>query len=839
VYFPLPSAANAITSERITSSTEENPGPASTGKRHREHPRAVMIPRLLQNRIEIRALAVELIDHQKRGMSYSAAAAQTSSAPGFHAIHAADHDHRRVRHAQRAERLADEIRRPRAVDDVQLAAQPFLGQHRGVDRLVVLLLVRMEIRDRVALLDRPRAADFSGAHQHRLTEQRLSGRGVAGDSKVADVGSAEVFHNELGLFRMEDRIDPLTLEIARAPPSITAVTPQIQARISAESGDSGGLKSAVQFFGECDDSVIFRGSRWGNPGTVSPLPMMELFLIDAIGPFFRGYERKRVNWSKIPFMHLAGAGEDDWAAIGGELRRFAGGVSAQGYNAVTLDDLAHLTHHPLHEPEVAERIAVLREKFAGYFDMLRDDFGLKVYLTTDVLPMTPAIAAAMGDDPVVLSGYYRDLVCQALDDFPQLSGLILRIGESDGNDVNDPIRTRLHLRSAKETNRLLRDLLPEFEKRGRDLIFRTWTVGAHRIGDLIWHRGTLEKTLAGLESERLIVSMKHGESDFFRYLPLNRAFFRVKQRKIIELQARREYEGAGEYPSFIGWDCARFAEELSKAENVIGMSVWCQTGGWHRFRRRAFLEADGRDIWIRLNTAAAIGVFRNGEAPERAVEKLAGAGAVELLELSETVIRDLLYIGDFARQKLYFRRVRIPPLLHVYWDSLFINHGVRKAMRHFVGDPADALAAGEGAAPLFPRMIEVAGNAGLPVEDIEHMRDFFHLLLLARRYYFMPFSDEVREEITAAKKAYKRNWPKEGRHRYRVKVSFEPFPIRRRSLALAARVLLRRQRGYRLVDRLFVLYLSGVAYRALRPRDPAAMPKFFRKSAMGVDVLFK
>ena len=57
--------------------------------------------------------------------------------------------------------------------------------------------------------------------------------------------------------------------------------------------------------------------------------------------------------------------------------------------------------------------------------------------------------------------------------------------------------------------------------------------------------------------------MKHGESDFFRYLPLNRSFFRVKQRKLLELQARREYEGAGEYPSFIGWDCERFAEELS------------------------------------------------------------------------------------------------------------------------------------------------------------------------------------------------------------------------------------------------------------------------------------
>jgi len=566
---------------------------------------------------------------------------------------------------------------------------------------------------------------------------------------------------------------------------------------------------------------------------------MELFLIDAIGPFFRGYDRKRVNWSKIPFMHLAEAGEKDWAAITGELRTFAREISAQGYNAVTLDDLAHLAHHPQHEPEITDRISVLRGRFAGFFQLLRDEFGLKVYLTSDVLPLTPAMEADMGANPLALGQYYRDLVCQILDDFPQLSGLILRIGESDGNDVKDPIRTRLHLRNAADTNRLLRDLLPEFEKRSRDLIFRTWTVGAHPIGDLIWHRDTLKKTLEGLESPRLIVSMKHGESDFFRYLPLNRSFFRIKQRKIIELQARREYEGAGEYPSFIGWDCARFARELADAENVVGMSVWCQTGGWHRFRRRAFLEADARDIWIRLNTAAAVAIFKHGEPPETTVERLAGPETVELLKLSETVIRDLLYIGDFARQKLYFRRVRIPPLLHVYWDSLFINHGVRKAMRHFVKDSENSLTAGEQAAALFPRMIALATQAGLPADDIEHMRDFFHLLLLARRYYFLPFSDELAGEINAAKKAYKLRWPRHNRARYRVKVSFAPFPIKRRSLAFAAGVLLRRQRGYRIIDRLFTLYLSGLAYRALRPRDPAAMPKFLRKSAMGVDALFK
>lgn len=570
---------------------------------------------------------------------------------------------------------------------------------------------------------------------------------------------------------------------------------------------------------------------------------MELFLIDAIGPFFRGYGKQRVNWSKIPFVHLAEAGPTEWQRIEEDLRSFGAQVSAQGYDAVTLDDLAHLAPHPLHEPEIAASIAHFREKFTRFFEILHDEYRLKIFLTTDVLPLTNAVAAGLGDDPQVLENYYRGLVCGVLDDFPKIEGLIIRIGESDGNDVQDPIRTRLHLRNARETNRLIAGLLPEFEKRGRQLILRTWTVGAHQIGDLIWHRDTLAETLKDIDSPNFIVSMKHGESDFFRYLPLNRAFFRVKQRKIIELQARREYEGAGEYPSFIGRDCERFARELVQAENIVGISVWCQTGGWHRFRRLAYLEEGNRDLWIRLNTAAAIGVFRYGKSVETILTELYdphyAASVLELLAHADTVIYDLFYIEDFARQKLFFRRVRIPPLLHVYWDSLFINHAVKRILHHFVTDPERALRSGEAAAELFPRMIELAEKADFPVSDIIHMRDFFHLILLARRYYFQPFDESLRDEIYMAKKCYKQNWPKGSRQRYRVKVSFTPFKLKRRTFAWAAGLLLRRKRGYRLIDRVFTLSLLGFVFRAFHPRSQQYMPKFLRKSAMGVEALFK
>ena len=574
---------------------------------------------------------------------------------------------------------------------------------------------------------------------------------------------------------------------------------------------------------------------------------MELFLIDAIGPFFRNYQKNRINWSKIPFSHLLTSGAESieqWQQIHQDMRDFAREVSALGYNAVTLDDLAHLATHPLHEPEIAANIAFFRTQFSSLFDLLTKEFGLKVFLTSDVIPLTPAIEQSLSDKKSELENYYLSLIQNTLDDFPQLSGIILRIGESDGVDVKDPIRTRLHLRNPRETNQLIKKLLPDFEKRNKKLILRTWTVGAHRIGDLIWHRGTLTETLAGIDTPNFIVSMKHGESDFFRHIPLNKAFFHVKQAKIIELQARREYEGAGEFPSFIGADCEHFARELEEAQNVVGMSIWCQTGGWHRFRRLTFLSGNRHsDIWIRLNVAVAIHVFRDKRSIEQSIAQTLGSerapAALELLRHADTVIKQIFYIEEFARQKLFFRRVRIPPLLHLYWDGLFINHAVAKVLSHFVPDPEFSLRTSETASLLFPKMIALAEKADLPIDDIEHMRDFFGIILLARRYYFLPFEDSLAEDIRLAKKEYKARYPAAERERYRIKVSFTPFRIKRRTLSWASSLLLRKRRGYRIVDHLFTLHFLGFVYRIFKPRDPKKIPKLLRKSAMGVDALFK
>lgn len=239
----------------------------------------------------------------------------------------------------------------------------------------------------------------------------------------------------------------------------------------------------------------------------------------------------------------------------------------------------------------------------------------------------------------------------------------MRIGESDGVERRDSFHSELVVRSARQL-RLLEALLPDFENRDRLLIVRTWSVGVYPVGDLIWNRDTFGRASDGLESDALVLSMKYGESDFFRHLPLNRHFFRSSHKKLVELQARREYEGFGEVPAFTGWDVERYREELRDAENVVGFSVWCQTGGWTRFDRLTYLEDSS--FWTELNVETTVDVWDGAGVPEavrRFCRRRQREGSAEALLLllaeSDRVLDELLYVDEVATQKLFFRRLRL------------------------------------------------------------------------------------------------------------------------------------------------------------------------------------
>jgi len=462
----------------------------------------------------------------------------------------------------------------------------------------------------------------------------------------------------------------------------------------------------------------------------------------------------------------------------------------------------------------------------------------------DILAFTPELKRRVGGRRSLVNIFLRRQVETILSTFPEIKGIIFRIGECDGKDVEGIFKSELLLRTPREVNRMLHDLLPIFESHQAHLILRSWTVGAHQIGDFIWHQGTTAKVLRKIDSPWFILSMKYGETDFFRYLPLNTLFFRFKVKKIIELQARREYEGCGEYPSFVGYDYRKYQQQLLTAPNIVGISVWCQTGGWMPFRRLSYLERDA--VWNEINSFVTLKIFKENMSVAHAVEVMAEEmnyqnpeALLALLSLSDQVVKELLYTPELAKQKLFFRRIRIPSQLSVFWNNIFINHSVRKMMRTFVVDGKECVDIGYQALAKIDRMKELARQTGLNVDDIRYMADTFGLLALAREYYFLPYSDEVKYRVKIAKKNYKHTYPPGSRPRYRIKTDFSNFRMRSRHLRWITRLLLRDKRGYRVLDHLLTLHLLAYALRFVVFVRPGLLPKFARDSAMGIETILR
>lgn len=571
---------------------------------------------------------------------------------------------------------------------------------------------------------------------------------------------------------------------------------------------------------------------------------MKWLLIDGIGPFFPPRAAgKRVNWSKIPFHRIERDEVLDPALflqIRADFQKLAATAAQMGFNAITLDDVAHLAIHPDYPAEVRRKIDSYR---AAYTCLCADAAaaGLRVFLTTDVMFAHASVQRKLRSLRRDAIPFLAEACDQILDLFPQVAGIIARLGECDGVDVEAAFPSRLAIKTPRDARNLIDGLLPTFVRRERLLVLRTWTVGAYPIGDLMWHRKTFDQTFEGVDSPHFAISMKYGETDFFRFLPLNKLFFRSRHQKFIELQARREYEGFGAYPSFVGWDYEAYLRELATATNVIGGWVWCQTGGWGRFQNITFLRDSS--VWNEINTFVTARLLKTGCTTESAVaqychERLPGAHEdqlLSLLRLSDEVIRELLYIDEFARRKLFFRRLRVPPLLAVYWDRILVNHGMRTLLRCFVQDGEQTIRQGHAALQKIRAMEAIAESLGLPAGDLRFQYDTFEIIAAVREFFFGPADADVLERLTALKSRYKATYAV----RYAVKMDLARFGVPHTRVRLLLRIMLRHQRGYRLLDRLVLIRLLAWLGPLLRLREKTMLPSFARKQAMGLHAVLR
>jgi len=570
-----------------------------------------------------------------------------------------------------------------------------------------------------------------------------------------------------------------------------------------------------------------------------------LYIIDGIAPFFlsRFCNSSVVNWSKIPFQLIERNGSLDSTLVPliiDRFRLYTQRAAEMGFNAISLDDLAHLVPFPFYPQTLRRKIEEYRRLFDTFFSISLSS-GLRPFITTDIIFFNKAIERNTAGDDDSLINLFQVAVVELFTRFPSVGGIITRFGESDGRDVRNEFGSTMVLRTADQCRRWLQQLVPVFEQCNRLLLFRTWTLGAYRVGDLLWNAETFHRVFRDIASNNLIISMKYGDADFFRYCDVNPLFFQGTHKKCIELQARREYEGFGEFPSFIGFVYERYREHLRCCETLSGILVWCQTGGWSHFSRLSLL--DGKKPWNEINTYVTLRLFRDNCSVVEAVRDycahfMPGIPAeqlMHLLYLSDKVVTNLWYIPEFSRQHLYFRRIRVPPLLWVFWDTIMINHTVRQVVRRFVRERAACIDDGYDLLGCIETMKRIAGEIGMDTEMFDFQYETFRIVALAREYFLGDGDEAIRQRISTEVEGYCRRYP-DG---FRLEVDFSLLHIGKFVLKSVFALCLRSSPSYRRIDTLFLLRMTGWVYPFIKRWERRRLPQFSRKQAMGIQVFFK
>lgn len=255
--------------------------------------------------------------------------------------------------------------------------------------------------------------------------------------------------------------------------------------------------------------------------------------------------------------------------------------------------------------------------------------GIKVYAQCDLVLFPKTLIKKYGMEKTFgdpqneqTQKYLRLLLQQIFDQFPEVDGLVVRIGETYLHDAPYHSGSIKGKASPYTTIIPLMNLLREeiCVKANKQLIFRTWR--------------SFEKTRkykpvsAGVEPhENLHISVKHCSGDFHRTNPFHAALGLGRHKQIVEIQCAREYEGKGAYPNYIlngvieGFEEYEFLmkkdrmqgiRELYKTGKLAGVWTWTRGGGWSG----PYIK---NELWCDLNAWVTAQWALNPEEAEEAI----------------------------------------------------------------------------------------------------------------------------------------------------------------------------------------------------------------------------
>lgn len=272
-------------------------------------------------------------------------------------------------------------------------------------------------------------------------------------------------------------------------------------------------------------------------------------------------------------------------------------------------------------PENSPERQWLDEFSAGLIKEMREakQAGLQVYYHIDLFVLPKKIVETYKeeicndegkislDKPKTLE-IHRILLDEIFSKFPEIDGLIVRVGETYLHDTpyhmgNGAVVYKDREKEKQQFVRLLQFLREEICVRNEKLLFfRTWDCYPNRFhADLEYY---LDVTNQIEPHDNLYFSIKHTALDFWRRVHWNDCLTQGKHKQIVEIQCQREFEGKGAYPSYVMNHVINGDKHLKKViglkdqvhdTHIQGIYVWPRGGGWNG----PYLT---NEFWCKLNT---------------------------------------------------------------------------------------------------------------------------------------------------------------------------------------------------------------------------------------------
>lgn len=427
---------------------------------------------------------------------------------------------------------------------------------------------------------------------------------------------------------------------------------------------------------------------------------------------------------EAPYVDPAALADDyeEWDAF---LRH----VVADGANAVAWPGFVEYADLP---GAPAERAAALREAFTPFWDRA-DELGVSIYLRTDMLALTPDLEEHLDDefgldteDPD-LWRVYTDALDRLYDQVPALDGILIRIGEG-GSIYAEPgwdYYSEIAVRTPAAVRAMLTAFTDAAEPQEKEVVFRTWSVGIGSVGDLHTDPAPYRQVLDGLDSPALVVSTKYVAGDFYSWLPVNPTLEVGEQRRIVEFQARREFEAFGSFPNDLGPELAAALQQVVAANpHVEGVWTWTQDGGpWRAGPMTLYLQSGFWPLYEHeVSLASALARDPSADTGQVSVDwahrylsrdPTTVRAVASAMALSRDAVRLGLYLRPFAEQRVVALGLEPPPQMWLFeWDVLTGDSATLDSIYAVLRDHVDeTLADGDRAVALAAEMRElVAGT---------------------------------------------------------------------------------------------------------------------------------